>query len=104
MTQPRPLVAGNWKMNGSRAAWKEAESLAERLAGERGGRADVMLCPPATLIAQFAAGLKGTDILVGGQDCHSEHSGAHRPPAPQTFETLVRRSGRLGLTRRIDRV
>ena len=77
MTQPRPLVAGNWKMNGSRAAWKEAESLAERLVGERGGRAEVMLCPPATLIAQFADGLKGTDILVGGQDCHSELSGAH---------------------------
>jgi len=77
MTQPRPLVAGNWKMNGSRASWKEAESLAERLAAAKDARVDVMLCPPATLIAQFASSLKGSDILVGGQDCHSESSGAH---------------------------
>jgi triosephosphate isomerase len=77
MTQPRPLVAGNWKMNGSRASWKVAESLAERLAVGKWAQVDVMLCPPATLIAQFASSLKGSDILVGGQDCHSESSGAH---------------------------
>jgi triosephosphate isomerase len=77
MTQPRPLVAGNWKMNGLRASWKEAESLAEGMAAGKGANVDVMLCPPATLIAQFSSGLKDTDILVGGQDCHSELSGAH---------------------------
>ncbi len=77
MTQPHPLVAGNWKMNGSRASWEEAENLAERLAAGKGARVDVMICPPATLIAQFASGLKDSDILVGGQDCHSEASGAH---------------------------
>jgi triosephosphate isomerase len=64
-------------MNGSRASWKEAESLAERLAAGKGAQVDVMLCPPATLIAQFASSLKGSVILVGGQDCHSESSGAH---------------------------
>ena len=77
MTQPHPLVAGNWKMNGSRASWEEAENLAERLVAGKGARVDVMICPPATLIAQFASGLKDSDILVGGQDCHSEASGAH---------------------------
>ncbi len=77
MTKPRPLVAGNWKMNGARASWKEAESLAGLLAADPEVRADVMLCPPTTLIAEFAQGLKGSELLVGGQDCHGESSGAH---------------------------
>lgn len=77
MTQPRPLVAGNWKMNGSRASWEEADNLSGRLTADKTVEADVMLCPPTTLIAQFATDLNGSDILVGGQDCHSEISGAH---------------------------
>lgn len=77
MTQPRPLVAGNWKMNGGRASWKEAESLTGLLGASGAVRAEVMLCPPATLIARFAEGLNGSDIRLGGQDCHGEASGAH---------------------------
>lgn len=76
MPQPRPLVAGNWKMNGTCASWAEAESLARHLSSTPVD-ADVMLCPPATLIAHFAQRLNGTGMLVGGQDCHSEASGAH---------------------------
>jgi triosephosphate isomerase len=77
MTQPRPLVAGNWKMNGARASWKEAETLAGLLGADSARSVDVMLCPPATLITEFADQLKGSELLVGGQDCHGEGSGAH---------------------------
>ncbi len=77
MTQPRPLVAGNWKMNGEQASWKEAESLAGLLAAETAVRAEVMLCPPATLITSFGHQLEGSKLMVGGQDCHGELSGAH---------------------------
>ena len=77
MTQPRPLVAGNWKMNGLRASWKEAQLLAGRLKAGKSISAEVMLCPPATLIARFADGLEGSGIIIGGQDCHSEPCGAH---------------------------
>jgi triosephosphate isomerase len=77
MTHPRALVAGNWKMNGTRASWSDAQDLAGRVSQTESLQADVMLCPPATLIAQFADGLNGSRILVGGQDCHSNASGAH---------------------------
>jgi len=73
---PRPLVAGNWKMNGSS---RSADELRRIIDGARGfaGRADVMVCPPATLIAGFAAIAKGSPVAIGGQDCHAEAAGAH---------------------------
>lgn len=70
----RPLVAGNWKMNGLAASLAEAETLAKGLSNEA---ADVLICPPATLIAKLAATLGGSRIAVGGQDCHAKASGAH---------------------------
>ena len=75
---PRPLVAGNWKMNGLRAALAEARALAEGLA-QRGSKVgcDVMLCPPATLIGAISDATAGTAVMVGGQDCHAKASGAH---------------------------
>src|ERR1700738_5324825 len=70
----RPLVAGNWKMNGRSASTAE---LAKIIAGVRALPAvDLMVCPPATLIAQFAAAAQGTPVRIGGQDCHAEPAGA----------------------------
>lgn len=77
MSKPHPLVAGNWKMNGMRDSVKEAQNLAERLAGADDVNAEVMICPPALLVAQFSKELASSAILIGGQDCHSESSGAH---------------------------
>lgn len=77
MSQPRPLVAGNWKMNGLRTSLTEAETLAKRLDGNDAIAAQAMICPPATLIAPLAAALEGSSILIGGQDCHGNPSGAH---------------------------
>ncbi len=71
----RPLVAGNWKMNGLQASLSEARSIAEGVSGRR-PRADVMLCPPATLIVAMAEAAGGR-FAVGGQDCHLAGSGAH---------------------------
>ncbi|MFV0297505.1 MAG: triose-phosphate isomerase [Hyphomicrobiaceae bacterium] len=77
-TGPRPLVAGNWKMNGLAAALAEVEGLAAGLKARQGKvRCDVMLCPPATLVGAMAAKAQGAAIAVGGQDCHAKASGAH---------------------------
>ncbi|MFM1815454.1 MAG: hypothetical protein RLZ98_2149 [Pseudomonadota bacterium] len=74
----RPLVAGNWKMNGLRASLAEARAIRTALeTGDVGGNVDLMLCPPATLIAQMAEISAGSALLVGGQDCHQAASGAH---------------------------
>jgi triosephosphate isomerase len=73
----RPLIAGNWKMNGLRASPAEFEAM---LAGasQVGAKADLLVCPPATLIAGFAEKARGSKTLaVGAQDCHPEPSGAH---------------------------
>jgi triosephosphate isomerase len=75
----RPLVAGNWKMNGLGRSLDEVEALADLMGGGPAPECDVMICPPATLIAQMAwkTGQLGAPILVGGQDCHGAASGAH---------------------------
>ena len=73
---PRPLVAGNWKMNGSVAMLKEPRLLAAMLKDVK-LKADVMVCPPAVLIRRVKSVLKGSKIKVGGQDCHWNAAGAH---------------------------
>src|SRR5437868_2406436 len=73
----RPLIAGNWKMNGLRASATEFEAM---LAGapDIAAKADLLVCPPATLIAAFAEKARGSKTLaVGAQDCHAKVSGAH---------------------------
>jgi triosephosphate isomerase len=74
-TAPRPLVAGNWKMNGLQSS---APVLARIIAGagDLAHRLDLMICPPATLIAGFAAAARGSAVAIGGQDCHAESAGA----------------------------
>ena len=73
---PRPLVAGNWKMNGSLTMLKEPRLLAAMLKDVK-LKADVMVCPPAIILRRVKSVLKGTKIKVGGQDCHWSPSGAH---------------------------
>ena len=73
----RPLIAGNWKMNGLRASMAEFEAMVAG-ASKVIGKADLLVCPPATLIAAFAAKLSGSKgVAIGGQDCHPKPSGAH---------------------------
>jgi triosephosphate isomerase (TIM) len=70
----RPLIAGNWKMNGLRASVSE---LAKIIDGSRGLTAsDVLVCPPATLLAEFAAAARNSSLRIGAQDCHAEPKGA----------------------------
>src|SRR2546423_4833155 len=72
----RPLIAGNWKMNGLRSSQAEFDAMREG-AGAVTDKADLLVCPPATLIAGFAERAKGSKLAVGAQDCHPKASGAH---------------------------
>jgi triosephosphate isomerase len=78
MTDPiRPLIAGNWKMNGLKSAMGEFGAM---LAGAAGvaDKADLLVCPPATLIAAFADRAQASKgLAIGAQDCHPKPSGAH---------------------------
>lgn len=74
MTMRRPLIAGNWKMNGLRASLEALDGI---VAGAKGLRdkVDIMVCPPATLIMLFAPAGGGV-VAIGGQNCHAEPCGA----------------------------
>ncbi|MDB5468124.1 MAG: tpiA [Phenylobacterium sp.] len=73
MTAPTPLIAGNWKMNGLAASLAEAKAIAD---GVGDGPARVAICPPAILIQRMTEVVAGSKVLVGGQDAHSDDSGA----------------------------
>jgi triosephosphate isomerase len=71
----RPLVAGNWKMNGLKASAAELGKVMQGT-GDLWTKVDLMICPPATLVMTFAHVALGSRIEIGGQDCHAEPSGA----------------------------
>jgi triosephosphate isomerase (TIM) len=70
----RKLAAGNWKMNGTAAALDEVRAL---LAAHPAPGCEMLLCPPATLVAAMAGVAAGSALAIGGQDCHPKASGAH---------------------------
>ncbi|HLG82170.1 MAG TPA: triose-phosphate isomerase [Bradyrhizobium sp.] len=72
----RPLIAGNWKMNGLKAAEGEFKAMLTG-APAVAAKADLLVCPPATLIAAFTEKARGTAVNVGAQDCHPKPAGAH---------------------------
>ena len=79
----RALIVGNWKMNGLGPGGLGldgialADALGARLSSGPPPRCELVLAPPATLIARVASALKGASIALAGQDCHAEPSGAH---------------------------
>jgi triosephosphate isomerase (TIM) len=76
MTTRRPLLAGNWKMNGLAASSGELDKI---IAGAQAlpGNLDILVCPPALLVPDFAERARGTRVGIGGQNCHAEPSGAY---------------------------
>jgi triosephosphate isomerase (TIM) len=75
--QRRRLIAGNWKMNGRKAdGLALARGLAQRAAADK-PPAELLICPPATLLSLAAEAIAGTPVTLGGQDCHTDRSGAH---------------------------
>ena len=74
----RPLIAGNWKMNGLRDDGVAlASALAEKMKGAQNPVFDMLLCPPFTLISPVGDAIAGSGLLLGGQDCHAHIKGAH---------------------------
>jgi triosephosphate isomerase len=70
----RKLCAGNWKMNGMTADLAAIGRLTE---SHPAPNVDLLICPPATLLAQASALTSGHPLAIGAQDCHAGHSGAH---------------------------
>jgi triosephosphate isomerase len=73
----KPLIAGNWKMNGLRPSLDEIRAIAASAGAGEATSADIVICPPATLLMAAAEICEGFAVHLGGQDCHCEISGAH---------------------------
>jgi triosephosphate isomerase len=73
----RPLVAGNWKMNGIGASLQELRAIGHGFMSGLDAETDALICPPATLLTRAVEVLKSTPVKVGGQDCHARENGAH---------------------------
>jgi triosephosphate isomerase len=77
-TVRRPLIAGNWKMNGLKAdGLALVRDVLTRLEAVAAPGFDMLVCPPSTLIDAVAATVDGAPLLIGAQDCHAEAKGAH---------------------------
>jgi len=73
----RPLVAGNWKMNGTSASLAELRSIGAGFLGGLDAETEAIICVPATLLSRAAEVVASTPVRVGGQNCHAKESGAH---------------------------
>ena len=74
--QRRPLVAGNWKMNGLKRSATELDAMIAG-AGPAAATVELMVCPPAPLITGFVEAARGSPVAIGAQDCHAEAAGAY---------------------------
>src|SRR5699024_3288991 len=75
MTAIKPLVAGNWKMNGSMA---ENDALLDALLTKvTAENVEVVVFPPAVYLPQAIAKTKNSLIKVGAQDVSSQEKGAY---------------------------
>jgi triosephosphate isomerase len=77
MTPRRPLVAGNWKMNGLLASLAEIAAMGGAYDAALRARLELVICPPATLIGMAVDVATQASIGLGGQDCHTTPAGAH---------------------------
>lgn len=78
MPTRRPLIAGNWKMNGLKQDGLKLSGEVIKEIGKPGAvGCELLVCPPATLVAIIADAARGSAVAIGGQDCHAKVSGAH---------------------------
>ncbi|MZR30465.1 triose-phosphate isomerase [Sneathiella litorea] len=76
--QRRPLIAGNWKMNGlAKSAGNELLELVKLVRDHKAPNCDILICPPATLVREMAKLAEDNAVDIGGQDCHAAENGAH---------------------------
>ena len=73
----RPLVAGNWKMNGTSASLNELRMIGNGFMSGLDAETEALVCVPATLLAHAAEILSRTPVHAGGEDCHTNESGAY---------------------------
>ena len=89
-TSRRPLIAGNWKMNGLKKDAKQlASQLAKHMIKKNKPSFDMVVCPPTPLLGLVAETLKGSGVKMGTQDNHQATSGAIREIQARCFLKIL---------------
>lgn len=73
----KPLVAGNWKMNGVQSSLAELKAMSAGFSDALQSKIDMLLCLPATLISSGVTTTAQSAVQIGAQDCHFNANGAH---------------------------
>lgn len=74
----RPLIAGNWKMNGlAKESASELSALVSKANEQKEVGCDILICPPSLLVSEMASLSEGSAVSIGAQDCHANEKGAH---------------------------
>lgn len=73
----RPLVAGNWKMNGLGSSLDELSRIAQGFMHGLDAETDALICVPDTLVFRAVERVKSSPVRIGGQNCHVAETGAH---------------------------
>lgn len=76
-TTLKPLIAGNWKMNGLRHSQGVLQQVITGYSADLRSKVDLLICPPATILHSLSVSALGSRVMIGAQDCHSKSSGAH---------------------------
>ncbi|MFW0777292.1 MAG: triose-phosphate isomerase [Rickettsiales bacterium] len=72
----RTYIVANWKMHGNSAMADDLVEAVNKQATELPANAEVVLCPPATLLGEVSKIITGFNVRTGGQDCHEQPDGA----------------------------
>lgn len=73
----KPLIAGNWKMNGLQEDLAQISAVAKAASDMQELACEILICPPLTLLNQASAICANTPVITGGQNCHIAEKGAH---------------------------
>ncbi|HMN51991.1 MAG TPA: triose-phosphate isomerase [Xanthobacteraceae bacterium] len=73
----RPLVAGNWKMNGLTASLSELDAICRGYSQALAAKTELLICPPFPLLFEAVRRAGNSGVAIGAQDCHPKAYGAH---------------------------
>ena len=73
----KPLVAGNWKMNGLNSGMDELEVMRDQFKSDLSEKIDMLVCLPFTMLAKAGEMTSRSPVKIGAQNCHKEIKGAH---------------------------
>jgi len=74
MTNNKMYFIANWKMFGEKGSINTLNSVIKLSKNSKYKKANIIYCPPYTLLKQFVKKTNKSKILIGAQNCHSDEN------------------------------